>query len=47
MRISIRKIEVSPEQEAKAKAGMAALRKKGVIRLGGWKPRRDELHERG
>ena len=41
MRISIRRIEVTPEQEARAKAGLAEIRRKGLIKLGGPLPTRD------
>ena len=46
MRIAIRRFEVTPQQEERGRAVMDDLRHRGVIRLGGWRPTREELHER-
>ncbi len=45
LRISIRRIEPTPEAEARARRKLNEIRDSGAIRLGGWRPRRDELHE--
>lgn len=45
--VSIRRIETTPQAEAEARQRLHAIRESGRIRLGGWRPRRDELHERG
>jgi predicted DNA-binding antitoxin AbrB/MazE fold protein len=44
--IAIRRIETSPESEAEGRRLLDEIRHRGDIRLAGWRPTRDELHER-
>lgn len=46
VRVAIRRIDVSADEERRGRLAMAELRRKGVLRLNGWPPSRDELHER-
>lgn len=46
VRVSIRRVEATPEQEAKARERLSEILRKGAVRLGGWRPTRDEMHER-
>lgn len=45
--IAILRVETSPEAEAAAKKLFEEIRRSGKVRLGGWHPTRDEMHERG
>jgi predicted DNA-binding antitoxin AbrB/MazE fold protein len=45
--IAIRRVETTPEDEAKAKTLLHEIRRKGEVRLGSWRPTREEMHERG
>lgn len=45
--VAIRRVEVTPDQEQRGRLLMQQLRQRGAIRLGGWRPTRTELHERG
>lgn len=45
--ITIQRVETTPEAEAAAKKLFEAIRLSGKVRLGGWRPTRDEMHERG
>lgn len=44
--ITIRRVETTLEGEEAAKRLFAEIRRSGKVRLGGWHPTRDELHER-
>ena len=44
--IAIRRVETTPEAEAASKKLFEEIRKSGKVRLGGWHPTRDEMHER-
>ncbi|RJP37175.1 MAG: DUF104 domain-containing protein [Phycisphaerales bacterium] len=44
--IAIRRIEVTAQSEAWARAEFRRSREQGGIRLEGWRPTRDEVHER-
>lgn len=46
LRLSIRRVEVTPESSARAKEVFRRIRRSGRIRLDGWHPTRDEIHER-
>lgn len=46
LRLSIRRVEVTPESSARAKEAFKRIRRSGRIRLEGWRPTRDEMHER-
>jgi predicted DNA-binding antitoxin AbrB/MazE fold protein len=45
--IAIRRIDTTPQAEAQGRELLHEIRRRGVIRLGGWRPTRDEIHERG
>lgn len=45
--IVIRRVETTPEGEAAGRAALHEIRQRGSILLGGWRPTREELHERG
>jgi hypothetical protein len=44
--ITIRRVETTPEAEAEARRALHEIRERGELRLGGWHPTRDEMHER-
>jgi hypothetical protein len=44
---SPRRMETTPEAEAAAQEMFEEIRRSGKVRLGGWRPTRDEMHERG
>lgn len=46
VRISIRRVEVTADQAREAQRALEAFRNRGGLKLGGWRPSRDELHER-
>jgi len=45
--LALRRIETTPEAELEGRRRLHAIRESGDVKLGGWRPRRDELHERG
>ncbi len=45
--VSVRRIDVTPERAAEGRRQMHEIRRSASVRLGGWRPSRDELHERG
>lgn len=45
--IAIRRVETSPKSEDIGRQMLQDIRHRGVIRLESWRPRRDEMHERG
>jgi len=45
--VSVRRVDVSSERAAEGRRQMHELRRSAAVRLGGWRPTRDELHERG
>lgn len=44
--VTIRRIDTTPQAEADGREALRRIRERGEIRLGGWHPRREELHER-
>lgn len=44
--ISIRRIDPSPEDRKRARELLDRIRREGRIRMDGWRPTREELHER-
>jgi predicted DNA-binding antitoxin AbrB/MazE fold protein len=44
--IMIRSVETTPEADAVAREKLHELRRRGTVRLGGWHPTREEMHER-
>jgi predicted DNA-binding antitoxin AbrB/MazE fold protein len=44
--IVIRSVETTPEAAAAAREKLHELRRRGTVRLGGWHPTREEMHER-
>jgi predicted DNA-binding antitoxin AbrB/MazE fold protein len=44
--IRIQRVETTAEGTAEAKRLFAEIRASGRVRLGGWHPTRDEMHER-
>ncbi|MCB9865760.1 MAG: antitoxin family protein [Phycisphaerales bacterium] len=45
--VAIRRVETTPETETAARKLFADIRQSGMVRLNGWRPSRDEMHERG
>ncbi len=43
--IAIRRVETTPESEARGRQLLHDIRNGGGIRLGSWRPTREELHE--
>lgn len=46
LRIAIRGTLPTPESEQRGRERLRAIRESGAIKLNGWRPTRDELHER-
>ena len=44
--ISIRRVEVTPASEEEGRRLLHDIRDRGLVRLEGWRPTRDEMHER-
>jgi len=47
LEVTIQSMDVTPESEDWARAEFRRLREQGGVRLNGWQPTRDEMHERG
>lgn len=45
--VTIRRVDVTPESEAEGRRELAEILERCELRLNGWHPTRDELHERG
>jgi len=45
--IAVRRVETTPESESHGRQRLHEIRRRGDIRLAGWRPTRAELHERG
>lgn len=46
LRVVIRRIEVTPESALAGLESLRQIRTAGMVRLGGWRPIRDDMHER-
>ncbi|MCH7720122.1 MAG: antitoxin family protein [Planctomycetes bacterium] len=44
--MAIRRVKVSPASEEEGRRLLHDIRDRGLVRLGGWHPTRDEMHER-
>lgn len=45
--IAIRRVEVTPASEQEGRRLLHEFRDRELVRLCGWRPTRDEMHERG
>ena len=44
--IAIRRVEVTPASQEQGRRLLHDIRDRKLVRLGGWRPTRDEMHER-
>lgn len=45
--ISIRRVQVTPSSQENGRRLFHQIREQGLVRLNGWRPTRDDMHERG